>query len=76
MLIVQYPVGRLISRLYISLLFVRVPFQLIVHIATSVLSGTHLHLSQMKHGRVKCLAQEHNIGAMAQHVEERNMIFL
>ena len=46
------------------------------HIATSVLSGTHLHLSQVKHGRVKCLGQEHNIGAMTQHGEERNMIFL
>ena len=23
--------------------------------------GTHLHLSQVKHVRVKCLAQEHNI---------------
>ena len=57
-------------------LFIRVPFQLhgehtvlqpfqrielIVHIAISVLLGTHLHLSQVKHFRVNCLAQGHNI---------------
>ena len=35
--------------------------ELIVHIAIAVLSGTHLHLSQMKHVRVECLAQGHNI---------------
>ena len=50
-------------------LFIRVPFQLhgehtvlqpfrrielIVHIAISVLSGTHFHKSQVKHLRVKC----------------------
>ena len=57
-------------------LFIRVPFQLhrehtvlqpfrrialIVHIAISVLSGTHFHLSQVKHLRVKCFVQGHNI---------------
>ena len=59
--------------------FVRVPFQvhgehtvlrpfrridLIVHTATSVLPGIHLHLSQVKHIKVKCLAQGHNIETM------------
>ena len=62
-------------------LFIRVPFQLhgehtvlqpfrrielIVHIAISVLPGTHFHLSQVKHLRVKCLAQGHNILTMSQ----------
>ena len=57
-------------------LFIRMPFQLhgehtvlqpfrriklIVHIAISVLPGIHFHLSQVKHLRVKCLAQGHNI---------------
>ena len=57
-------------------LFIRVPFQLhrehtvlqtfqrielIVHIAISVLPGTHFHLSQVKHLRVKCLAQGNSI---------------
>ena len=57
-------------------LFIREPFQLheehtvlqpfrriklIVHIAISVLPGTHFHLSQVKHLRVKCLAQGHNV---------------
>ena len=55
-------------------LFIRVPFQLhgehtvqqpfrriklIVHIAFSVLPGTHLYLSQVEHARVKCNAQRH-----------------
>ena len=31
------------------------------HIAISVLPATHLHLSQVKHVRIKCLAQGHNI---------------
>ena len=59
-------------------LFIRVPFQLhgehtvlqpfrrielIVHIAISVLPGTHF---QVKHLRVKCLAQGHNILTMSQ----------
>ena len=72
-------------------LFIRVPFQLhgehtvlqpfrrielIVHIAISVLPGIHFHLSQVKHLRVKCLAQGHNILAMPQDWEGRNMIFL
>ena len=62
-------------------LFIRVPFQLhgehtvlqpfrrielIVHIAISVLPGTHFHLSQVKHLRVKYLAQGHKILAMSQ----------
>ena len=62
-------------------LFIRVPFQLpgehtvlqpfrrielIIHIAISVLPGTHSHLSQVKHLRVNCLAQGHNILAMSQ----------
>ena len=72
-------------------LCIRVPFQLhgehtvlqpyrrielIVHIAISVLPGTHFHLSQVKHLRVKCLAQGHNILTMSQDWEGRNMIFL
>ena len=40
--------------------------ELIVHIAISVLPGTHFHLSQVKHLRVKCLAQGHNILTMSQ----------
>ena len=39
--------------------------ELIVHIAISVLPGTHFHLSQVKHLRVKCLAQGHNILTMS-----------
>ena len=35
--------------------------ELIVHIAISVLPGTHSHLSQVKHLRVKCLAQGYTI---------------
>ena len=61
-------------------LFIRVPSQLhgehtvmqpfrriglIIHIAISVLPGTHFQLSQVKHLRVKCLAQEHNIQTMS-----------
>ena len=57
-------------------LFIRVPFQLhgehtvlqpfqrielIVHIAISVVPGTHFHLSQVKHLRVKFLAQGNSI---------------
>ena len=41
----------------------------------SVLPGTHLHLSQVKHVRVKCLAQGHNIEIMSQYWERRNTIF-
>ena len=40
------------------------PFQRIelsIHIATSVLPGTHLHLSQTNLGSVKCLAQGHDV---------------
>ena len=40
--------------------------ELIVHIAISVLPGTHFHLSQVKYLRVKCLAQGHNISTMSQ----------
>ena len=62
-------------------LFIHVPFQLpgehtvlqpfrrielIVHIAISILPGTHFHLSQVKHLRVKCLAQGHTILTMSQ----------
>ena len=62
-------------------LFIRVPFQLhgehtvlqpflrielIVHIAISVLPDTYFHLSQLKHLRVECLAQGHNILTMSQ----------
>ena len=72
-------------------LFIHVPFQfpgehtvlqpfrrieLIVHIAISVLPGTHFHLSQVKHLRVKSLAQGHNILTISQDWEGRNMIFL
>ena len=61
-------------------LFIRVPFQLhgehtvlqpfrrfelLVHIANSVLPGTHFHLSQVKHLRVNCLAKGHNIETMS-----------
>ena len=49
---------------------------LIVYIAISVLPGTHFYLSQVKHLRVKCLAQGHNIETMSQDWEGRNMIFL
>ena len=72
-------------------LFIRVAFQhhgehtvlqpfrrieLIVHIAISVRPGTHFYLSQVKHLRVKCLAQRHNILKMSRDWEGRNMIFL
>ena len=68
-------------------LFIRVPSQLhgehtvlqpfrrielFIHIAISVLPGTHFHLSQV---RVKCLAQGNNIEPMSQYWEGRNMIF-
>ena len=33
--------------------------ELIIHTASSVLPGTHFHLSQVKHLRVKCLAKGH-----------------
>ena len=61
-------------------LFIHVPFQLpgehtvlqpfrrielIVHIAISVLPGTHFHLSRVKHLRVKCLAQGRTILTMS-----------
>ena len=39
--------------------------ELIVHIAISVLPGTNFHLSQVKHLRVKCLAQGHTILTMS-----------
>ena len=48
----------------------------IVHIAISFLPGTHFHLSQVKHLRVKCPAQVHNIETMSQDWEGNNMIFL
>ena len=40
--------------------------ELIVHIAISVQTGTHFHLNQVKHLRVKCLAQGHSILTMSQ----------
>ena len=49
--------------------------QLIVHIAISVLPGTHFHLRQVKNLRVKCLSQGHNILTMSQDWEGRNIIF-
>ena len=45
------------------------------HMVISV-PGNHLHLSQVKHVRVKCLVQRHNIEIMSQYKEGRNMIFL
>ena len=66
-------------------LFIRVPFkfhvghtllqlfrliELIVHIATSVLPGTHFHLSEVKRH-----AKGRNIATMSQEWEGRNMIF-
>ena len=72
-------------------LFIRVPFQLhgehtvlqpfrrielIIHITISVLPGTHFHLSQVKHLRVKCLAQGYNIETMSQDWERRHSISL
>ena len=62
-------------------LFIHVPFQLsgeytvlqpfrriklIVHIAISVLPGTHFHLSEVKQLRVKCPAQGHTILTISQ----------
>ena len=44
--------------------FRRIEF--IMHIAISVLPGTHFHLSQVKHLRVKYLVQGHNIETMFQ----------
>ena len=61
-------------------LFIHVPFQLTgehtvlqpfrrielnVHIAICALPGTHCHLSQVTHLRVKCLAQGHTILTMS-----------
>ena len=66
-------------------LFIRVPPQLhgayspaaiVALIAISVLSGTHFHLSRVKHLRVECLAQGHNIETMSQDREGENVIFL
>ena len=42
-------------------------FELIVHIAISVLPGTHFRLSQVKHLRVKCLVEGHDILTMSQY---------
>ena len=66
-------------------LFIRMPFQLhgehtvlepLIAIAISVLTDTHLHLSQVKHVRVKYLAQGHNIETLSQYSEGRDMICL
>ena len=46
--------------------------ELMSHIAISVLPGFHLNLSKVKHLRVKCLAQGHNIERMSQNLEGRN----
>ena len=48
--------------------------ELIVHIAISVLTGTHFH--QVNYLRVKCLVQGHNIETLSQYWEGRDMIFL
>ena len=71
-------------------LFIRVSFQLhgehtvlqpfrrielIVHIAISGLSGTHFHLNQVKHLKVKCLDQGHTIETMSQDCEGENLSF-
>ena len=50
--------------------------ELIVHIAVSVLQGTHFHLSHAKHLMVESLADRHTIETMSQDWEERNMICL
>ena len=47
--------------------------ELIIHTAISALPGTHFHLSQVTHLRVKYLAQGHNIETLK---GEKNMIFL
>ena len=72
-------------------LFIRVPFQFhgehavlqpfrciefIIHITISVLPGNHFHVSQVKHFRVKCLAQRRNIETLCQNWEGSKMMFL
>ena len=49
--------------------------ELIVHIAISVLPGTHLHLSEEKHVRVKRLAQENHIETMSLSREDETWYF-
>ena len=71
-------------------LFIHVPFQLpgehtvlqpyrrielIVHISISVLPGTHFHLSQVKHLRVKCLAQGHTFLTMSKIERGQTLYF-
>ena len=41
--------------------------ELTVQIEIYDLPGTHSHLSQVQHARIKCLAQGHNIEAISQH---------
>ena len=41
--------------------------ELVAHFVISVLTGTHLHLSQVKHVRVECLAPGHNIEIISQY---------
>ena len=41
--------------------------ELIIHIAISVLPGTHFHLGQVKLLTAKCLAQGHNIETVSQY---------
>ena len=50
--------------------------ELIVHIAIFVLPSTYFHLSQVKHLRVKCLAQGLKIETLSQDWEGKNIIFL
>ena len=50
--------------------------ELIADIAISVLPGTYFQLNQVKHVRVKWLAQGHSIKTMSQYCEGRNEIFL
>ena len=69
-------------------LFIHVPFQPPTALAAISALATsrshchlcptryHLHLSQVKHVRIKCLAQGHNIEIMSQYGKERNIIFL
>ena len=50
--------------------------ELIIHIAITVITGTHFYLSQVKHLRVECLTQAHNIEKMFQYWGEKHFISL
>ena len=41
--------------------------ELTIHIVISLLPGTHVYLSQVKHVRVKCLSQGHSIETMSRY---------